>query len=202
MQLFNADTIRDFLEARRGCTFIALYAVTEPKMRKTGNPFFGNVVHVWGRNVTFGANYANSVNNRWAESEATENYFVAESLWRGRGERINSYMARHTVHGQEYLVYQLRTDKEGAVYPALFDEYRNATTGEVIPFEQLAPFMPKKAPSKKQRVAELGCRETFPRTVKVHGGECGKYTLGVYQINIDNDSIVMDGMELAVQPAQ
>lgn len=200
MQQFTPESIREFLDARKGCTFIALYAITEPKMNKTGNPYFGNVVHIWGRNVTFGANYANSVNRRWAEAGHDFgdglDYFQAEALWRGKGERINSYMARHTVHGQEYLVYQLRTDKEGQVFPPLFDEYRLADTGQVIQKGDIEQWLPKKAPSKKQRVESMPCRETFPRTVKVNGGECGLYQLGVYQINIDQDCLIATDYEL------
>jgi len=193
---FTADELREYLDARKGATFINLFAVSVPKMRKTDNPYFGKIVHLWARNVTFGASYQNSVNRRWAEVEADE-YFVAEKLWRGKGERINRYMARHVDKLDEYLVYQLRTDSNGVAYAPLHDEYRDAFTGEVVDIEKLRPFMPKKRPSKAQQVKVLGCRETFPRTVHVDGGTLGKYRLGVYQLNADGEHFCMEGMELA-----
>lgn len=198
MQAVTAEQIRNYLDARRGCTFAAIYAVTLLKMNKTGNPHYNNVVHIWGRNVTFGANYENSVNRRWAEAGEAEDYFQAEQLWKGKGERINSYMARHVDSEQEYLVYQLRTNADGIAHPPLWDEYRIATTGEQISLEELEQWLPSRNPSRKQRVESLPCRETFPRTVKINGGKAGIYDLGLVQINIDNDTFLLTETE---QPA-
>lgn len=190
MQKFTPDALRDYLDERKGATFIGLYANSAPQMNKTGNPYFGNVVHQWGRNVTFGANYANSVNRRWDEVGHDE-FFIAEQLWRGHGERINAYMARHKEKGSEYLVYQLRTDAEGKTYKPLHDVYRLADTGEVIDIEKLRPWMPVRKPSKAQMVEVLGCRETFPRTVHIDEGILGKFRLGVQTLNCDNDQFVV-----------
>lgn len=185
---FTPDSLKEFLDNRKGATFIGLFARSLLDMNKTGNPYFEKVVHEWGRNVVFGANYQNSVNRRWTEAapEDTE-YFFAEKLWHGHGERINHYMARHKKEGTEYLVYQLRTDSEGKTLPHLYERYVHADTGDEISLETLRPWMKAKTPSKKQRVLELGCRETFPRTVKIYGGWAGKFQLGVKQITIDGD---------------
>jgi len=190
-----AQQISDRNPAR--CTFITVSCRTLPKMNKksridgTPNPYYGRLVHNYTVNVTFGANYANSVNRRWAEATngEIEDYFEAAALWRGKGERVNKYMARHTIHGDLYLVYQLRTDANGKALPKVVDEYRTSDTGEVVSLEQLAPYLPPKSPSKKQRVEELGCRETFPRTVKIDGGEQHGIQLGVIQIIMDGDVI-------------
>lgn len=195
MNTYTPDALREFLDERKGATFIGLYANTAPDMRKTENPYWGNVVHQWGRNVTFGASYQKSVNRRWDEVEHDE-YFIAEQLWRGHGERINRYMARHDETGREYLVYQLRTDGNGKVYAPLHDEYRLADTGEVIERKELEPFFPKRKPSKVQQIELLRMqgkpvRETFPRTVHIDDGTLGKFRLGVQAINIDREQLLV-----------
>lgn len=191
MKLVTPDELSGFLDARKGCTFVTLWAVTEPKMTKTDNPYFGRAVHRWSKNVTFGANYARSVNRKWERTD-TEEFFIAEALWKGHGERLNSYMAQHKDDGTQYLVYQLRTNADGIVMPSAVDEYLDAFTGEPIEKEKILPFLPKKYPSKKQRVLELGIAETFPRTVKIDGGRLGKYRLGLYSLNIDKDQLLIE----------
>jgi hypothetical protein len=141
--------------------------------------------------VTFGANYSRSVNRKWEKTD-TDELFIAEALWRGHGERINEYMARHKTEGTEYLVYLLRTNADGLVIPAPVDEYLDAFTGEPIEKEKLLPFMPKKSPNKKQRVEELGIAETFPRTVKIDGGSLGKFRLGLHSIVIDREQYLIE----------
>jgi hypothetical protein len=76
--------------------------------------------------------------------------------------------------------------------PAPVDEYLDAFTGEPIEKEKLLPFMPKKSPSKKQRVEELGIAETFPRTVKIDGGSLGKFRLGLHSIVIDREQYLIE----------
>ncbi len=186
--IFTPDSLKEFLDQRKGATFVNLFARTALDMNKTGNPYYGNVVHEWGRNVTFGADYQNSVNRRWTEADPEDTeYFFAEKLWAGHGERVNRYMARHRKEGTEYLIYQLRTDAEGKILPHLYDRYVLADSGETIEQEKLLPWLPKKQPSKKQRVLELGCRETFPRTVKINGGFLGRHRLGLLSLAIDGE---------------
>lgn len=199
MLVLSHAELADRISSRNpaGCTFIGLSCRTEPKMNKTSridgspNPYYGRLVHNYTVNVMFGANYANSVNRRWAEATngEIEDYFEAEQLWRGKGERLNKYMARHIDKGTVYLVYQLRTDKDGKALPKVFDEYRTADTGEVVTLAELEPYLPAKAASKKQRVEELGCRETYPRTVHLDGGDLHGLRLGVLAINMDSEAI-------------
>jgi hypothetical protein len=191
MKNFDPNKLRDYLNARKGCTFATMWAITAPKMNKTENPYFDRVVHRWSKNVTFGANYSRSVNRKWEKTD-TDELFIAEALWRGHGERINEYMARHKTEGTEYLVYLLRTNADGLVMPAPVDEYLDAFTGEPIEKEKLLPFMPKKSPNKKQRVEELGIAETFPRTVKIDGGSLGKFRLGLHSIVIDREQYLIE----------
>lgn len=191
MRIVTPDELHAFLDARKGCTFATIWGVTAPTMSKTGNPYLNKVVHRWSKNVTFGANYSRSVNRKWERTD-TEEFFMAEALWKGHGERLNSYMARHKTEGTEYLVYLLRTNVDGIVMPSPVDEYLDAFTGETIDKTNLLPYFPKKYPSKKQRVLELGIAETFPRTVKVDGGRLGKYRLGLHSINIDKEQFLIE----------
>jgi hypothetical protein len=82
MKNFDPNKLRDYLNARKGCTFATMWAITAPKMNKTENPYFDRVVHRWSKNVTFGANYSRSVNRKWEKTD-TDELFIAEAL----GER-------------------------------------------------------------------------------------------------------------------
>ncbi len=61
-----AATIKQMVDmflALAGTTFIQLWQVTEPKMNKTGNRFFGNVTKTNCLNAVTNYNYQNMVNN-------------------------------------------------------------------------------------------------------------------------------------------
>lgn len=190
MKTISADKLEQLLNERRGCTFATIHAVTRPKMNKGGNPYFDQIVHLQSRNVTFGGNYASSVNRRWSETD-TEDVFIPEFLWKGKGVRINPYMVQHVDNGTKYLAYMLRTNANGVVLPATYDKYLAWESGVEIPVSKLQPYFPAKSPSKKQRVEELDCRETFFRTVEIDGGRLGKFRLGVNSITLGGEQYMV-----------
>ena len=70
----------------KGAKFGTVTIETEPKMRKTNNPYFGNVIKRSSCNYCMGFNYTNSVNNQ-LKKENKEQTFVAQP--RKWGERID-----------------------------------------------------------------------------------------------------------------
>ena len=66
MQTIN--NITDLLNILNGIsngTFVGVHSLTEPKMRKTGNPFNGHLVQKMSvQTLQWGYNYENAVNNR------------------------------------------------------------------------------------------------------------------------------------------
>lgn len=68
-----------------GHKFLTITTETEPKMRKTNNPYFGKVKKVVTSNVSMNFDYSTVVNNR-LNKEGKEKTFVAKPrVW---GERI------------------------------------------------------------------------------------------------------------------
>lgn len=74
------------LMAVKGHKFITITTETEPKMRKTNNPFHGHIIKRSTANVSMNFEYANVVNNR-REKEGNEEKFVPKP--RKWGERID-----------------------------------------------------------------------------------------------------------------
>ena len=72
-------TIKEFCEhVSRGTFGVSVIAITEPKMNKKGNPYFGRVHKAtYMTNVALGYDYENSVNNR-LERKGLASDFVAE----------------------------------------------------------------------------------------------------------------------------
>ena len=129
------------------------------------------VDHLQERLVSFGADYERAVNRVWAnnpnmvDADGFVPYFVAESLWRGAGERINNYMARHRGSGEEYLVYlqALRGDKNISLrQEAWFHRFN----GQPVKLEDISPYMTGGGHSKKQ-LPEMGNVEVVPRTIHI-----------------------------------
>lgn len=78
MQTINSNSILAVLNTIKNGTFVGVHSLTEPKMRKTNNPFNGHLVQKMTiQTLQFGYSYENAVNNRIDGSGET---FVAEPL--------------------------------------------------------------------------------------------------------------------------
>ena len=99
MKTLTQVELMSVLTFRKGAFPIVFVAHTEPRMRKTGNPFVGNVVKVSQVNAIINHNYENSVNNQ-QRREGGEGTFEAEK--RTWGTRIpGTPLVEHK--GQYYL---------------------------------------------------------------------------------------------------
>jgi len=121
--------------------------------------------------VFFGADYEKRVNTVVANSPGAVDadgfvpYFEAEALWKGNGERINDYLARHKVHGQIYLVY-LQACRDAKNISLRQEAWLDRATGMEVDKKEFARFMKKSGKSKKQE--RFGVKvETRPRTIKI-----------------------------------
>ena len=78
MQTINNTTdLLNILNGISNGTFVGVHSLTEPKMRKTGNPFNGHLVQKMSvQTLQWGYNYENAVNNRIDGDKE----FVAEPL--------------------------------------------------------------------------------------------------------------------------
>ena len=123
---------------------------TEPRMRRTGNPYLARgVVRIARRNGFLGADYARVINRQRAreaarrDAPATFPLLVAEQLWRGAGQHVpgHRHLVRHTGTGAMYLVF----------YPqhTLQDRYEYADTGRGIPRSRIARWLYESRPASR-----------------------------------------------------
>ena len=120
----------------RGSEFVSIITETEPKMRKTDNPYFNDVVKHKEYTVNIGYSYKNAVNNR-REKEGNDRNFESEQ--RKWGQRVpKTPFVEHK--GNYYLDTRiLRSGDE-----AYFDK-----EGNEISKKDLEPFMYKSKSSRQ-----------------------------------------------------
>lgn len=101
METKNFNSVIEFVKnVSRGTFGISLITLTEPKMRKTNNPYFGRVHKAtYLTNVALGYNYENSVNNR-LDRKGLETDFQAE---KPKGKSWDEYP------------YILKSDKDASI---------------------------------------------------------------------------------------
>ena len=79
MQTISNNNILAVLNTIANGTFVGVHSLTEPKMRKTNNPFNGHKVQKMTiQTLQWGYNYANAVNNRIGDEK--HETFVADPL--------------------------------------------------------------------------------------------------------------------------
>lgn len=101
---------------------------TEPKMKKTNNPYYGRVTkHTAYLGVDFGANYTQEVNRRRVEEGKNADFQAQKSAY----ERVNEYF----VCKGEQLYLQLIL-KQGGETKVIYElDERPATDSEITEFK-------------------------------------------------------------------
>lgn len=137
MKTITHNTLFTMLSEIRGTTFAKIVTDTDPKLRKTGNPFSGvrKVSHV---NVCLGFQYENSVNRQRGREEIAQDFESAPRAW---GTKISPMFIEHK--GKLYL--------ETKIERSLSTSYVDAT-GRELTSEDVAPFLPKRSSSSRQGV--------------------------------------------------
>jgi hypothetical protein len=121
----------DLINAKGGAFPVGLLTKTQPKVRKTGNPY-PEISRVTRRNMFLGASYESCVNNK-QERQGGERDFEAESLpW---GEHRGRFLIEHK--GKTYL----------AAYPVASgchgEDKWITPDGVEVDFSVVEPFLPK-----------------------------------------------------------
>lgn len=149
MKKLNIGQLETLLRNQRGTTAVALVAETVPTMRKTGNPLAGNLVKLSRVSGMIGFRYANSVNNQRLREETPELADGAieqfEALPRTWGTRIE---------GTPLVEHKGRLYLEVKVERMLERQFRRIDTGEIVPDELVAPYLPERRESARQQVAK------------------------------------------------
>lgn len=113
--MITIEQLKAKVDERKSATAVCIVTQTQPKMRKTNNPFFGRVTRIASRSGMLNASYENAVNRQRAREDHPEaGEFNAAALWNGKGEHVSPAIVRHTGSGEEYLVfYPTRTTEDG-----------------------------------------------------------------------------------------
>lgn len=177
----TANQIVSMMSNVKGATICTIVSATEPKMRKTANPYIGRVKKLTKVQYQFGYNYENAVNNRLKKEGKEPNFSTASRKW---GEWvIPNKVAEHK--GEFYLrFYTMENATPKVVY--LVDN-RLATPEEVA---EIKTFIPASAPSNRQ--VEAGLTEHFvePRELKA---------TSILQITLNGTTYATDEMVEAAE---
>lgn len=119
------QTITNIL--RNATDAVDVEVATEPKMKKTNNPYYGRVKkHTAYLGVDFGANYTEEVNRRREEEGKTADFQSQKSPY----ERVNEYFVRKG--DQLYLQMLLKKDNKTKVIYEVDERPATATEAEEI----------------------------------------------------------------------
>jgi len=134
----------------KGVFGVHVTVMTEPKMNKTGNQFYGRVRKVTDYfNIQLGTDYANTINNR-LEKQGEEGNYVAE---KAKGmHRYNDYFMQSDKDENQFYLNIIFNKAESHTETAWMVDGRLATEEEI---KEFTAFIPKSSPCKKQEDAGL-----------------------------------------------
>lgn len=145
MKLISTVELSTLLAAVRGASFATIIAETDPKLRKTGNPYVG-VRKVSRVNVCIGFQYEAAV-NRQREREGSSTDFEARP--RQWGERVKgTVLVEHK--GRQYLETKIERTFEHTYFDA---------SGRQLTDADVAPFLPARGASRQDVEKEILVRD-------------------------------------------
>ena len=143
--------LNEFIESMGNGRYFTLTTLTEPKMNKRNNPYFGRVTKqsvITG--VRTGVSYSNCVDTSLVRNDI-DNHIVTEKPFGKTWVVLNKILVSDKDNNQLYLRTSL--DKSTKVQSSkLLLDGQEITDNQII--EEIKSFMPKPSESKKQ--ADLG----------------------------------------------
>ena len=118
---------------------ISVQYITQPKLNKAGKLVFPSLTKIAAIGGMIGYSYENSVNNQ-LQRENKEKDFISQSLWNGKGRRINKCLSEHIEKGEKYLTVKYQQ--------SFISFYMNEN--QIVRREEVKPFLPPKAKNQSQ----------------------------------------------------
>lgn len=137
----NPQDLVQYIAGLRSTQVATLVAITDVKMRKTGNPYVAGVRKVQKLQVTVNDNYENKVNDVREAEDKPANFEVAPLQW---GEHVSNAVIEH--NGQLY-VQTLVVDTDRT--PVYID-----AQGNEVAYSDIKPFLPPYNPATRQQLAD------------------------------------------------
>ena len=147
MKQITKQELIDLINEVKGVTFVSVDIESEPRMRKTDNPYMGATKQV-SLSGAVNYDYGHSVNLQLDREDKEANFQVQKRAW---GEHVDNWV----VHkGNHYLPIKI----ENASDPTYVYD------GEEVNVEELKPFLYE---SKKPKTQEDVTKEIIVRDVKI-----------------------------------
>lgn len=144
----TADELLAELADNTGARIVTLTTRTDPRLRKTGNPYAGNVVKVQALNGVLNYDYQAAVNRQRGREDKAGDFQACARQW---GERVaGTPVVMH--NGKSYL--SIKVER------CLWRRFETIDTGDLIDPAQLDAFMPSKSAS-RQGVDREVCERTI-----------------------------------------
>ncbi len=154
--VFDDKSLVEILLNINMSTFAEVTAITEPKMRKTGNDkFLGKVEKISKMNVNFGGIYKNAVENLMGKEEVEGNYEPAPLQW-GQHYRDSRVIIEHK--GNFYA--QMRPLRADHVSYRWAENLKEMTEKEI---QEMKTFFPQKREGSRQPTE----KKVIIRTIKI-----------------------------------
>lgn len=148
--IFTFDEIANFINdlARKTQKGLAAVSVTEPKMRKRGNPYAGRVKKVtFYRDFLF-ASYANTVNGASATKSGTTGTYVPEKTFCHHIDgKLNRVVMQSNTDPSQYY-FNFVTKESTTILSTLIIDGKVATAEQVA---EIKPFLTQSSLCKKQK---------------------------------------------------
>lgn len=127
----------------RGARPVSIIAETEPVMRKTGNPWYGNVIKRTVANVFIGFDYSNSVNNARIRENKLTDFEPSLRAWGSRLVRQDGTLTPLVEHrGKLYLETRFLSNRAPEVYYFWRKPGEPLTSAEI---DRIKTFFPEKS---------------------------------------------------------
>lgn len=166
MQYISQAKLRQIIEETKGATFAHIVTVTDPKLKKTNNPFYVDgkcvIVKESTMNVLLNGIYENAVNNQRKREGNTEEFKAQERKWGNKDSNKSIVENNGNYYLQCHITDVFKTN------------YVDIRTGNVVPFEDIQEFLPSKKTSNTQGTN----KEVVIRTFKMSS---------IKQININKE---------------
>lgn len=132
LKLTNTQLLNRLMECSES-TFVSLKAVTEPAMRKTGNPYAGKVKKVIIASGSLNFRYTRVVNRQRRRESLPEDFKAKQRQW---GEKLpHCPLVRYVGEdGKERFYLDIKL--QGRV-----EQYRHIDTGQMIARDVLQPWL-------------------------------------------------------------
>lgn len=127
--ILSINDLVELLSQYRGTKICSLITHTAPRMRKTGNPFYGEILKISAMNGMINFNYAGNVNKQ-RERENKSQDFQSSPSW---FTHTNSFLVEHPETGQQYIKFRLLKNPNSVFY--------NTRTGQIIDRHQIEPYL-------------------------------------------------------------